>query len=137
MGKLALIICLTLPIRIGRAETVTRGHTLGSIVVGFTAVLLSSFTGATLDAEGDIDTRRRRKAKRNTHGLQIQVVHIENITMGMTCVGQNITSIRIARRAIEVIILFNQALQLTLNIGNLARRELIFVQGYLGGFQVS
>lgn len=114
-----------------------RGDGLGSFSLWITPVLLSSCSRTPLGTQRQVDPRRRGKSKRDAHCLKVQIVNVKNISVRMTSVGQDITSVSIPCRPIEVIVLFNQALQLALNVCDLAGRKFILVKCHLGSLQIA
>mmetsp|Transcript_16939 Transcript_16939/g.48947 ORF Transcript_16939/g.48947 Transcript_16939/m.48947 type:complete len:423 (+) Transcript_16939:355-1623(+) len=87
--------------------------------------------------ERQIDPGRTRETKRRPHRLQIQIVHVENISQRMTRVRQQIRSIRVPRGAIQVIILLDETHQLTLDVGHLFGGEFVLVEGDPCGLEIT
>ena len=90
-----------------------------------------------LHAESQIDARRGSETKRASHGRQIQLVHVEDISQGMTSVGKQIGPVCVPRCTIEVIVLLDQPLQLRLHVRQLFHRKLVLIQCNFRRFQIS
>ena len=115
----------------------TGRNALGTFILAWFGSVLFSFSAAAFGTQRQIDARRGGKPKGDTDGLKIQIVHIENIAVRVTGIGQDVTSVSISGGAVEVIILFNQSLQLALDIGYLAGGKLVLVERHLGRLQVA
>jgi hypothetical protein len=133
--KLTLVSILSFSIRIRCTKAVPRTNRFGRFSLAVVSVLLSS--SSSLGTQRQVHPWRRSKAKRDTHRLQVQVVNIENVSVRMARIGQNITSIGIAGGSIQVVILFNQPLKLALDVGHLACGEFVLVQRHLGSFEIA
>ena len=65
------------------------------------------------------------------------VVHVEDISQGMTSVGKQIGPVCVPRCTIEVIVLLDQPLQLRLHVRQLFHRKLVLIQCNFRRFQIS
>lgn len=91
-------------------------------------VLQLMFTGSvTRYFYGKVNPWRHGKTKRLGDRTQVELVDIEDVFLVVRCVRLEVRSVTILRRAIQVVVLFDQFHELLLNVCQLALRELILI----------
>jgi hypothetical protein len=121
--KLSLVSLASISIRIVGGE---RPLSLLSIHVLLSLLL----------AKRHVHSRGCRKAKGLADRLKVELVHIKDISLRMTGIGQQVAAIGISGGPVQVVVGLDQTLQLRLNVGDLVGREFVFVESHLGGFQI-
>jgi len=65
----------------------------------------------------EVDARRHVKAEAARHARQVQRVHVEDVLQAVRRVRQDVRAVRVARGAVEVVVLGDQLLELGLRGG--------------------
>lgn len=107
MRELSPVILLSFPIGIRGTKAVSRRYGAILATLGLELLSIVSSLCVSLGTKCQVYSWRCGKAECQTDCLQVQLVHIENVSQRMTGIGQKIASVRITRRLVQIVVLFN------------------------------
>ncbi len=86
---------------------------------------------ATLHLHCEVHARWCAQAERSCDSLQVELIHIEDVSLLMARVGLQVRSVAILGRTVQVVVLVDQLHELLLDVSKLLCGELVLIWSHL------